>query len=158
MDSQKRTLIGGTPNPTIVARPSASPDYQRDQNIPCLSKDGRHVVLGNSSMELKRVLSLASRLGQMPLSSPEGDTIAPVEHGSEAYTPLQRWEHENFREQPWHGIARELMVDEWSRDYISSSQEIAEAAVTNLFISDCGRETEEWRSQEQDDKKTTGTF
>lgn len=94
----------------------------------------------------------------MPLSSPEERAIALAGHHSKAYTPLQRWERENFREQPWHGIARELIVDERSGDYISGPQETAEAVVSNPFISDYGRGTEERHPVEQDNKETAETF
>jgi hypothetical protein len=29
----------------------------------------------------------------------------------EAYEPMKRWKDEEFQEQPWHGIARELMPE-----------------------------------------------
>lgn len=94
----------------------------------------------------------------MPLSSPDEHVIASAGHHSKAYTPLQRWEHESFREQPWHGIARELIVDERSGDYIPGPQETAEAVVPNPFISDYGRGTEERHLAEQDSKETAETF
>jgi hypothetical protein len=34
-----------------------------------------------------------------------------MECGFEAYEPMKRWMDEEFREQPWHGIARELMPE-----------------------------------------------
>jgi hypothetical protein len=34
-----------------------------------------------------------------------------MEYDFEAYEPMKRWEGEEFREQPWHGIARELMQE-----------------------------------------------
>lgn len=117
MDSRKRTAIGRTP--------PASHEYQHDQKMPYLSEDQRHVALDDPSMVPKGTMTPASRRGQMPLSSPKENVIASLEHGPEAYTPLQRWERESFREQPWHGIARELITDEWSGDYPSSYQEIA---------------------------------
>ena len=159
MDTRKRAAIGRTPDTTMGARQSASHDYQHDQNIhlPCLSKDRRYVAL-DSSIEPERTLSPVSRLGQMPLSSPEEHAIASAGHHSKAYTPLQRWEHENFQEQPWHGIAREQIVDERSGDYISGPQETAEAVVSSPFISDYGRETEERHPAEQDNKETAEAF
>ena len=160
MDTRKRAAISRAPDTTMGARQSASHDYKHDQSIrlPSLNKDRRYVAPDDSSMEPKRTLSPVSRLGQMPLSSPEGHAFASAGHHSKAYTPLQRWKNENFREQPWHGIARELMVDEQSGDYISGSQETAEAVVSNPFISGYGREIEERHPAERDNKGTAETF
>ena len=160
MDTQNRAAIGRTSDTTMGACQPASHDYQHDQNarLPCLSKDRRYVALDDSSMEPKRTLSPVSRLGQMPLSSPEEHAIASAGHHYKTYTPLQRWEHENFREQPWHGIARELIVDELSGDYISGHQETARAVVSNPFISDYGRGIKERHPAEQGNKETAETF
>jgi len=49
--------------------------------------------------------------GQIP-SSPRGEhAAAAMEYDFEAYEPMKRWKDEKFREQPWHGIARELMPE-----------------------------------------------
>ncbi len=88
-------------------------------------------------------MSSAPMHGQTP-SSPRGEhAVAAMERDSEAYEPVKRWKDEKFQEQPWHGIARELMSDEWSGDYISGCQQIAEALIQNPFVEEYGIETEE---------------
>lgn len=100
-------------------------------------------------MDLKQKSSISSTLGPAP-------SYSEAEHGSEICPPLQRWELENFREQPWHGIAREVVVYALPRDCIFSHQGMMEADVSHLSNSDCERDTKNVHIAGRSDKIPSG--
>ena len=93
-------------------------------------------------------------VGQTPSQvghhSPNRASPSTDQQASDTSTPLQRWEQEDFREQPWHGIARELMIDEWAGEYFFGNRDGAEAAVSNPCKRGGGRSTGGMHEDEQD--------
>lgn len=105
----------------MSAHRSASHQNQHDQATcpECVNKARRPFALVQYSMEPQCKISSAPIHGQASSSSQMEHALSAVACNSEAYEPLERWKDEKFREQSWHGIGRELMLDEWSRDNIS---------------------------------------
>jgi hypothetical protein len=144
-DLPKRAATDGTPDATTSARRSTFHQYQHDQTTcpQCLSKERCPFALLQYSWRSQHKTSSDPMHSQMP-SSPRGEhAAAAMECDFEAYNPMKRWEDEKFREQPWHGIARDLMSEECSGDYISGCQQVAEARIQTPFVGEDGIETEQ---------------
>jgi hypothetical protein len=111
-DPPKRAATDGIPDEITSARWSTFHQYQHDQTCPqCPSKERCRFAPVQYSLESQHKISADPIYGQMP-SSPRGEhAAATMERDFEAYEPMKRWKDEEFREQPWHGIARELMPE-----------------------------------------------
>jgi hypothetical protein len=117
----KPAATNRAPDITMSAHQSASHPNQHDQTTcpECLSKARCPFALIQYPMEPKCKTSSAPMHGQALSSSQMEHALSAVARNLEAYEPLKRWNDEKLREQSWHGISRELMSDEWSRDNIS---------------------------------------
>jgi len=78
--------------------------YHGERDVPYMGKSEIYVTRNEPLTKPNRTNRLVPVHGIAPLHP-------RLQQISGTYTPLQRWEQETFREQPWHGIARELMVD-----------------------------------------------
>ena len=113
LDPPKRAAADGTPDITTSAGRSTFHQSQHDQTTcpQCLNKERCHFAPVQCSLESQHKIAADPMYGQMP-SSPRGiHAAAAIECDFEAYEPMKRWKDEKFREQPWHGIARELMSE-----------------------------------------------
>ena len=109
----KRAATDGIPDTTTSARRSTFDQYQHDQTTcpQCLSKERCRFTPVQYSLESQHKISADPVYGRMPSSPRVEHAAAAMEYDFEAYEPMKRWKDEEFREQPWHGIARELMPE-----------------------------------------------
>jgi len=78
----------------------------------CLSTGQYPFASVQDALGSKYQLFLVSKHGQKLPSSQMKHALAAIETCLEAYEPIKRWQDEKFQEQPWHGIARDLMPDD----------------------------------------------
>jgi len=75
-----------------------------ERDVPYAGKSQIHTALYDPSTKSNHTELLVPVHGIMPL-------YPQLQQTSGTYTPLQRWEQETFREQPWHGLAREVVMN-----------------------------------------------
>jgi len=106
--------------------------YHGERCVPYTGKSETHTTRNKPSTKPNHTNRLVPVHGITPL-------YPRLQQISGTYTPLQRWEQETFREQPWHGIARELMVDS-SGNETAGDEENGEDIATSLCMDERRRD------------------
>ncbi|KAH8699368.1 hypothetical protein GQ44DRAFT_733236 [Phaeosphaeriaceae sp. PMI808] len=132
MEHRWRATIDPTPDRIEAAGQSGYHVYHGERDVPHTGKSQIHTALYDSSTKPNHTKLLVPVHGIMP-------PYPRLQQTSGTYTPLQRWEQETFQEQPWHGIARELMVDS-SGNKTASDQENREDIASNLCMNERHRD------------------
>jgi len=123
MEHQQRARLDTMPDDMETAGQSGYQVYPGESDAQYAGKSRVHTTLYGPSKKPNQAELLVPVHSITPL-------YPWLQQKSGAYTPLQRWEQETFREQPWHGIARELMVDS-ARNETASGEENGEDMATS---------------------------